>query len=101
MTTCELYAIEQELAVSLTISDLEAAIGREMQAIFDGIMETIRLAELRPGQVQKVFTTGGSTAIPAIGRWLRTNLSSAEIVEGDRFGSVGMGLALEAQRRFS
>jgi hypothetical chaperone protein len=89
------------LRLTLTRADLENAIGREMQGIFDGVSETVRSAGLTPDRIEKIFTTGGSTAIPAIREWIEATFPLAQIVEGDRFGSVGMGLALEAHRRFS
>jgi hypothetical protein len=33
--------------------------------------------------------------------WIEASFPHAETVEGDRFGSVGKGLALDAQRRFA
>jgi hypothetical chaperone protein len=99
LVDCALDAIEDGLSVSISANELENAIADEMQAIFDGITETIRLAGLGAGRIEKIFTTGGSTAVPAINRWIRTHFPDAEIVEGDRFAAVAMGLALDAQRR--
>lgn len=100
LTDCGLDAIEPGLSVSLSANELENAIADEMRAIFDGIAETVRLAGLSADRIEKIFTTGGSTAIPAVNRWIRAQFPNAEIVEGDRFGSVAMGLAIDAQRRF-
>jgi hypothetical chaperone protein len=100
LADCPLDEIEPGLSVSLSANELENAIADEMRAIFDGITETVRVAGLSADRIEKVFTTGGSTAIPAINRWIRARFPNAEIVEGDRFGSVAMGLALDAQRRF-
>jgi hypothetical chaperone protein len=93
--------LTQGLTVSISTADLDAAIGKEMQSIFDGIAETVRIAGLRFDQIGKVFTTGGSTAVPMMRRWIDAKFPDAEIVKGDRFGSVGKGLALDAQQRFS
>jgi hypothetical chaperone protein len=101
IAACDLNAIEEGLTVSISTADLDAAIGKEMQSIFDGIAETVRIAGLRFDQIGKVFTTGGSTAVPMMRRWIDANFPDAEIVEGDRFGSVGKGLALDAQQSFS
>ena len=101
LAECGLGAIEPGLAASVSANELENAIADETRAIFDGIAETVRLAGLEPGRIEKIFTTGGSTAIPAINRWIRAQFPDAEIVEGDRFGAVATGLALDAQRRFA
>lgn len=100
LSDCALDAIEPGLSVSLSANELENAIADEMRAIFDGITETVRLAGLSADRIGKIFTTGGSTAIPAINRWIRAQFPNAEIVEGDRFGAVAMGLALDARHRF-
>ena len=44
--------------------------------------------------------TGGSTAIPQFRDPIRALFPEARVVEGDAFGSVGLGLALDAQRKF-
>jgi hypothetical chaperone protein len=101
LAACDLTAIEDGLSVSISNADLGAAIGSEMRSIFAGIAETVRLAGLRFDQIGKVFTTGGSTAVPMMSHWIDANFPAAEVVEGDRFGSVGKGLALDAQQRFA
>jgi hypothetical chaperone protein len=101
LVDCPLDAIEPGLSASISANEFENAIADETQAIFDGIAETVRLAGLGLDRIEKIFTTGGSTAIPAISRWIRARFPNAEIVAGDRFGSVAMGLALDAQRRFA
>ena len=97
---CRLDAVEEGLAVAISTADLAAAISHDLQSILAGIAETVRMAGLRFDQIDKVFTTGGSTAIPMMKTWIEANFPHAETVEGDRFGSVGKGLALDAQRRF-
>lgn len=101
LTDCALDAIEPGLAASVSTNEFENAVADETRAIFDGIAETVRLAGLASDRIEKIFTTGGSTAIPAITRWIRARFPNAEIVEGDRFGAVATGLALDAQRRFA
>ena len=98
---CRLDAVEEGLAVAISTADLAAAISHDLQSILAGIAETVRMAGLRFDQIDKVFTTGGSTAIPMMKTWIEASFPHAEMVEGDRFGSVGKGLALDAQRRFT
>jgi len=100
LTECALDAIEPGLVASISANEFENAIVDETGEVFAGIAETLRLARLAPDRIEKIFTTGGSTAIPVINRRIRDQFANAEIVEGDRFGSVAMGLALAAQRRF-
>jgi hypothetical chaperone protein len=57
-------------------------------------------AGLRADQIDTLYFTGGASAIP----WLRQRIAAlfpdARHVEGNRFGSIGCGLALEAARRY-
>jgi len=57
-------------------------------------------AGLRPGAIDTVFLTGGSTLVPAIREGILATVPEARAVDGDRFGSVGLGLAIEAGRRY-
>ena len=50
--------------------------------------------------VDTVFFTGGSSAVPSLRRKIATVVPDARQVEGDLFGSIGAGLALDAVRRF-
>jgi hypothetical chaperone protein len=48
-------------------------------------------------QVDTVFFTGGSSGIPALRNSVSAMLPNARHVEGNIFGSIGSGLAIEAQ----
>jgi len=48
-----------------------------------------------------MILTGGSTRIPMILERLRRDFANARFVETDAFGSVGLGLALDARRKFA
>ncbi|TDP46369.1 putative chaperone protein [Zavarzinia compransoris] len=90
----------QPLPVTVTRADLEAALAPDIAAIIRGIDECLALAGIGGEAIQSVFLTGGSTAIPAIRRRILAHLPGARPVEGDIFGSVGLGLAIDAARRF-
>jgi hypothetical chaperone protein len=55
---------------------------------------------VKGGEIQSVFLTGGSTAIAEVRRLILQRVPNARPVEGDMFGSVGLGLAIDAERRF-
>lgn len=90
----------QPLRVAVSRAALEAALARDIDAIIAGIDRCLALAGVGADAVQSVFLTGGSTAIPAIRRRILGHLPGARPVEGDIFGSVGLGLAIDAARRF-
>ena len=51
-------------------------------------------------QVNTVFFTGGSSGIPALRHSISAMLPNARHVEGNIFGSIGSGLAIEASKRY-
>ena len=69
--------------------------------LISALSETIRLAGVSTDDIEAVFLTGGSTDIPLIRDSLGRRLRGAKVVEGDRFGSVGIGLAIDASRRYA
>ena len=85
---------------SLTKQGLEQTIRTEIGRVTDTVAETLRQAGIRPEDITAVFLTGGSTAIPLARRSILALVPQAKVVQGDAFGSVGLGLALDAQRKF-
>jgi hypothetical chaperone protein len=60
----------------------------------------LRDAGLQPQAVDTVFFTGGSSSVPLLRERIAALLPQAQRVEGDLFGSIGTGLALDALRKF-
>tara|TARA_R110000868_G_scaffold262401_1_gene520885 strand:- start:47711 stop:48964 length:1254 start_codon:yes stop_codon:yes gene_type:complete len=81
--------------------DLHSAIQKDVVRIDAHIRSTVADAGVALGDITKIFMTGGSTAIPLIREMVVELFPGVEVVDGDRFGSVGVGLALDAQKRFA
>lgn len=92
---------EVELHPTITRAGLEAAIARDVDRIEDKLREVVAVAGLTADRVDTLILTGGSTGIPLIQRRLRANFPEARFVATDAFGSVGLGLALDAARKFA
>ena len=60
----------------------------------------LRDAGLAAANIDTVFFTGGSSGIPRLRQRIAALLPQARVVEGDLFGSIGAGLAVEAARRY-
>ncbi|MBK8159094.1 MAG: Hsp70 family protein [Rhodospirillaceae bacterium] len=76
-------------------------------AVYDDAVRIVRAIDLcfaaagvKGADIQSVFLTGGSTAVPEIRRQILAHLPNALPVTGDLFGSVGLGLAMDAARKF-
>jgi hypothetical chaperone protein len=57
-------------------------------------------AGVRHDQIDTVFFTGGSSGVGLLREKISALLPDAKRVEGDLFGSIGAGLALDAVRKF-
>jgi hypothetical chaperone protein len=91
---------EDRVDIPLTQERMNAAIAPATARVVDTAAATVRDAGLVPAQIETLFLTGGSTAIPQLRDAIRALFPGARVVEGDAFGSVGLGLALDAQRKF-
>ncbi len=68
--------------------------------IGDLVARCLADAGVGAGRVDAVVLTGGSTRLPTVRRAILSAVPGARVVEGDTFGSVGTGLAVEAARRY-
>lgn len=81
--------------------DLDHAVYEDALRIVQAIDACLRAAGVTADAIQSVFLTGGSTAVPEIRRQVLSHLPNAKPVTGDLFGSVGLGLAIDAARKFA
>jgi hypothetical chaperone protein len=93
--------LEPPVGVHMERADVDRAVHDDTTRLLDAIARCTESAAVRSDQIQSVFLTGGSTGIPAVRNRILAQLPNARAVPGDMFGSVGMGLAIDAQRRFS
>lgn len=91
---------EVTLSTRMTRKALDAAIGGQIDKIADTIGLALASAGLAADRIETLILTGGSTQIPVIMARLRSLFPDARFVETDAFGSVGLGLALDARRKF-
>ena len=88
---------------------LNAAIGRPdlvshtrqlAERIAARIKNCLAQASLSADDIDAVFLTGGSVRLAHVRKAITKAVPTARIVEGDTFGAVGKGLAIEALRRY-
>ena len=100
MAPLSLAGVARGLALRVERKKFEAAISESLDKIEGSVAETLRLAGLKPDDVNTVFLTGGSCGVPAVREAIARGAPAAKTVSGDAFGSVATGLAIDAQRRF-
>jgi hypothetical chaperone protein len=100
-TTLQFDGEEVELHPAIGRAALTQAIAHSIDRIEDKLREVVAVAGLTADRIDTLILTGGSTRIPMILQRLRANFANARFVETDAFGSVGLGLALDARRKFA
>lgn len=95
-TRLELPYVEAGLGIDLSRAGFESATGGETQKIADSIRECLRQAGIGQGAITTLFLTGGTSAVPSVRTACEAAVPAARVVEGDRFGSVGIGLTIHA-----
>lgn len=96
----DLARIEAGLLAELSRELFEGAIGPLLERVRGSITELLSSADVDPARVNTVFFTGGSSGVPALRQSVAAMLPNARHIDGDRFGGIGNGLAIEAMKRY-
>jgi hypothetical chaperone protein len=98
--TIRLALADDDLAVPVTRATFDEAVGSAVDRICSTVLRTLDEARVPASRIDTVFLTGGSTAVPLLHAGIAAMFPAARFVQGDMFGSVGLGLALDAGRKF-
>lgn len=99
-TEVDLHRIAQELTLTVTRDDFDNAIGKLVTKTENTVREMLSTAGVDAGSVDTILFTGGSSSVPLLRQRLGELLPCVRRVEGDLFGGIGSGLALDAARKF-
>lgn len=88
------------LSLPVDVAGLNRATGSLAARIGARIRDCLADAGVTADQIDAVFLTGGSTLLPQVRAAILAEAPDARVVEGNIFGSVGLGLTVEAQRRY-
>lgn len=92
--------VESGLSVDLTRALFESSIDSLLERVRESVSRLLNDAGVSVTDVDTVFFTGGSSGIPALRHSVSAMLPKARHVEGNIFGSIGSGLAIEAKKRY-
>ncbi|WP_374348968.1 Hsp70 family protein [Chitinimonas sp.] len=98
--TLQLDRIKEGLTHVIDRDTFESATAQLVDDVEFTVAELLRDANLARQDIDTVFFTGGSSGIPMLRQRIAAQLPQARPVEGDLFGSIGAGLAVEAMRRY-
>jgi hypothetical chaperone protein len=96
----ELDRLSPPHSLTLQRHEFDAAIGHLIDSVDQTVLKLLADAGVAAGDVDTVFFTGGSSGVIALRERIGALLPAARKVEGDLFGSIGSGLALDAVRKF-
>ena len=99
-TEIDLHRLEQGLTLTITRDEFDASIDKLVARTEKTVQQLLVDAGVDGNGVDTIFFTGGSSSVPLLRQRLAALLPQARCVEGDRFGSIGSGLALDAVRKF-
>lgn len=92
--------IEKHFILNVSRKTFENIIQDKVNQLIHTVLTTVQESGIKNTDIDSIFFTGGSTQIPIIREAIIQLFTSAKIVQGDVFSSVGKGLIIDAKRRF-
>ncbi len=99
-TELQLDRLEAALRQPISRAEFDQAGAPLVDKVEATVAALLRDAGVTAESIDTVFFTGGSSGIPRLRQRIAALLPQARAVEGDLFGSIGAGLAVEAARRY-
>ena len=99
-TSLDLGRIAPGETLGLDRASFDASISHLVSSVEGTVRKLLQGAGVKACSIDTVFFTGGSSSVPLLRERISALLPDAKRVEGDLFGSIGAGLALDAQRKF-
>jgi hypothetical chaperone protein len=93
--------IDAGQSLTLQRADMDGSIDALVASVEQTVASLLRDAGLAAAGIDTVFFTGGSSGVPLLRERILALTPQARSVEGDLFGSIGSGLAIDARRKFS
>lgn len=97
-TTLDLDRIDLTCEVQRT--DFNQSVENLVHEVTAKVQGMLKDAQLRTTDIDTVFFTGGSSGIRLLREKIAALVPDARHVEGNLFGSIGTGLAIDAARKF-
>jgi len=101
-TEAAIRLAEPGLTLDLPVNraEFDAASADLVRRIAQAIDEALRQAGVAAAAIDTVILTGGGAQVPVVRHAALARFPQARAAQTDRFGAVGLGLAVDAARRF-
>ena len=96
----QLDRLAPPVELMLTRDGFDRAVSHLVESVERTVSGLLRDAGVAADDIDTVFFTGGSSGVQLLRERIAALAPQARKVEGDLFGSIGSGLALDAARRF-
>ena len=93
----DLSYIEPGLVSALTPTDMAQQLAAPLENVVACAHACVKRADLRSGDLDAIYLTGGSSALRPFQRALRASFAGVPLIEGDLLGGVAAGLAYAAR----
>lgn len=102
MAETQIRLVEPGLSLEIATSraEFEAATAELVRRICNTIDDAVKIAGVQASDMSTVILTGGGALVPAVRAAAEMRLPGARFTQADQFGAVGLGLAIDAARRF-
>ena len=97
----DLPAVSGGLSTQIARTSFEEAIGKSVNELLSCVNDGLTKAGIKACDITSVFYTGGSSSVPLLQNSISEVFPAAIKVQGDTFGSVGLGLTIDAARKFA
>ena len=92
-TAIDLAVIERDLQGRLGLADMQAHLHDLLARTVACARECVQRASLTDGSLDAIYLTGGSSALSTFQQVLQAEFEGVQLIEGDLFGGVALGLA--------
>jgi len=97
----ELPSVSSSLCTQIARTSFEESIEKSVIQLLSCVNNGLVNAGVKTSDITSVFYTGGSSSVPLLQQSISDVFPTAAQVQGDTFGSVGLGLTIDAARKFS
>ncbi|MGH1376220.1 MAG: Hsp70 family protein [Alphaproteobacteria bacterium] len=97
---CPLNFLLGQPSIDVAKAEFEDAVAVDVQNISKSLDECLVQAQVQHDDIDLVILTGGSTELPIVQSAIQARFPHAVLSQGNRLDSVGLGLAIEASRRY-
>ncbi len=95
-TSVQLPYVDEGLVLAFNSPDFERSVAGLTDKIGQSIRECVRNSGVSADRVDTLFLTGGTSSLSFVRDACSRAVPQARVIEGDKFGSVGLGLTIQA-----